>query len=64
MTDLGCWQCGVEPVDTYDVRTMAGVERVIPRWPDSGDHPHALTPPTPDDLVAAGYAALNRITEA
>jgi hypothetical protein len=64
VTGLRCWQCGIEPADTIEASTLCGDNRIIPRWPIGGDHPHALTPPTPDDLVVAGHAALKRVTEA
>lgn len=62
MADLRCWQCGVEPTDTVDVRTMADPEPVlIPAgWPP-GDHEHAAEPPTPGQLLAAGAAAFDRL---
>lgn len=63
VTDLRCWQCHVEPTDVAEVRTLAGVVQVIPLWP-AGDHDHALTPPTPGDLLAAGARAADRVMEA
>jgi len=63
---IRCWQCGVEPHETFDVSTMesATVTEIAGRWP-SGDHEHAQRPPTPAELEQAGHQALIRIrTEA
>jgi hypothetical protein len=59
---LRCWQCGVEPDDTVEITTFGEDEpRLLPAsWPP-GDHPHAVNPPTPQQLREAGHAAMARI---
>jgi hypothetical protein len=61
---MRCWQCGAEPLEVFDVTTLGDAEpRYMPgRWPP-GDHEHAVTPPTPAEIAAAGDAALARIVE-
>lgn len=61
---MRCWQCGVEPLDVIEVTTLsqAKPEYVPGRWPP-GDHPHALRPPTPQELVDDGHQRLRRILE-
>jgi len=59
-----CWQCGVEPMETFEVSTFTDAQpRYIPgRWPAAEDgHPHAAQPPTPGQLEHAGHEALMRI---
>lgn len=62
MSDLRCWQCGARPDEVFEVTSLADPEpQYLPgRWPD-GDHEHAVHPPTPGELEAAGSAALARI---
>lgn len=63
--DLHCWQCGAEPTDTVEMRALGDDTpvRIIPTaWPPA-DHPHTLTPPTPEELVADGHRILRRILE-
>lgn len=62
MPDLRCWRCGVEPTDTVEVTNLSDPEpKYLPaRWPD-GDHEHEVNPPTPQQLVDAGSAALARV---
>ena len=63
MTELHCWQCGVEPDETVEVQTFSGATRTMATsWPD-GDHQHSLTPPTPGELLAAGAHAYDRVIE-
>jgi hypothetical protein len=59
---MRCWQCGVEPLETFDVGTLdSPTVREIPgRWPP-GDHEHAERPPTAAELERAGHNALMRI---
>lgn len=59
---MKCWQCGVEPLGTYEVTTFADVEPryIAGRWP-AGDHEHAEQAPTPGQLEQAGHEALSRI---
>lgn len=59
-----CWWCGVEPTDTVTIHTFGDTTvRVVPTgWPPA-DHRHALTPPTPEELVADGHRILRRILE-
>jgi hypothetical protein len=59
---MNCWQCGVEPLDVVEVSSLDGLIRQIPHWP-SGDHVHAVQPPTPDRLGEAGHEALRRLLE-
>lgn len=59
-----CWQCGAEPLETYEVSTLSDAEPqyIAGRWPPSDDrHTHAERPPTPAELEQAGHAALQRI---
>ncbi|WP_328344834.1 hypothetical protein [Micromonospora sp. NBC_00421] len=66
MTDLRCWQCGVKPTETAELCTPEAAEPIAvlaTEWPP-GDHPHAVTPPTPDQLTAAGHTTYRRIMEA
>lgn len=65
MTELTCWQCGVEPLYVVEVTTYGDPEPVymIGRWPP-GDHAHAVSPPTPQELVDEGYRTLLRIMSA
>jgi hypothetical protein len=61
--ELRCWQCGVEPEDVIVVRNFGGAVDYIPDgWP-AGDHKHAVRPPTPDELVMAGWAALDTVRQ-
>lgn len=63
MNALRCWQCGVEPDDVIEDQQLGEPNpRQIPVWP-AGDHPHAVHPPTPQQLAADGHAALRRIVE-
>jgi hypothetical protein len=64
VSDLRCWQCGVEPIGLADVRTYGdpGPVLIPTGWP-AGDHEHAVTPPTPIELQAGGDRALARIME-
>jgi hypothetical protein len=55
-----CWQCGVAPQDLIEVRQFGGRTSFIPNWPP-GDHRHAEEPPTPEQLLEQGAAALLRI---
>ncbi len=58
-----CWYCGAEP-DMVDVTTYEDPEpRLTPGGWDTpaGDHQHAIQPPTPSELAAAGDAAIGRI---
>ncbi len=62
---MRCWWCGVEPddVETYDVVTGGSPQPVRTiehgRWP-GGDHTHAATPPTADELADQAYAMLTQ----
>jgi hypothetical protein len=62
---MRCWQCGVEPLETYEITTLNDAQpRYVPgRWPP-GDHAHAEQPPTPGQLEQAGHEALMRIHRA
>jgi hypothetical protein len=60
---MSCWQCGVQPEDLVEVRSLGGPVRFIPQWP-AGDHEHAEKPPTPEELLNAGSATLLRILQA
>lgn len=64
MSQLRCWQCGVEPTKAADVRTISdpGPVLIPAGWPP-GDHEHAVHPPTPSELQAGGDRALARIVE-
>ncbi|MEV2239503.1 hypothetical protein [Micromonospora sp. NPDC049891] len=64
MTDVRCWWCGVEP-DTVieDWRLNQPHPDLIYNWP-AGDHQHAVTPPSPQQLEADGHDTLRRIMEA
>ncbi len=53
-----CWQCGVE---AEGANLVEGVG-LVPYWL-STDHEHAELPPTPEQLQAAGAAALARIQD-
>ncbi len=59
---MRCWQCGVEPLETFDVSTMESAQpvEIAGRWP-AGDHEHAERPPTTAELEQAGHVALQRI---
>jgi hypothetical protein len=61
---ITCWQCGVEPLESIEVTRMGEREpSYVPgRWPP-GDHEHAVNPPTPSELLAAGDRAVARILE-
>lgn len=63
MTDLRCWQCGIEPDDVLVVRRLCGEVDHIPHWPTGADHTHAARPPTPDELAAAGGVALDNVRQ-
>ncbi|MFD6565371.1 hypothetical protein [Micromonospora profundi] len=64
MTDPRCWLCGVEPDDVIEDHRLGQAEpQQTPVWPTGGDHTHALTPPTPQQLVADGHATYRRIME-
>jgi len=52
-----CWWCGVEPADETDVRFLGGTVEVIYTWP-GGDHPHRISPPTPEQLQEEAYRLL------
>jgi hypothetical protein len=61
--ELTCWRCGVEPVDTAEIHSGSGLVRTLPaEWPP-GDHAHAVSPPTPDQLANEGRRILDRITQ-
>jgi hypothetical protein len=47
-----CWWCGIEPDETYELRSLAGTVRLIHHWPAS-DHTHRVDPPTPDEMFDA-----------
>jgi hypothetical protein len=57
-----CWQCGVEPTGTVDVRTFGDPGPVLlpTGWPP-GDHEHAVRLPTPSELAERGDRAAARI---
>ena len=64
-TQHACWVCGAVP-ELYDARTFgsAGPEYIAGTWPvPASDHLHVNNPPTPEQLEAAGHAALRRILE-
>jgi hypothetical protein len=60
---MKCWQCGVEPFETFDIRTFGDPDAVYiaGSWPPATDHEHAERPPTPAELAAGGDAALARV---
>lgn len=62
MGPVTCWQCGVEPLETYDITTFGETQPryIAGRWP-AGDHMHAADKPTPGQLEQAGHEALMRI---
>lgn len=48
---LRCWWCDVEPDDVVELVQFGGqVVKLIPNWPP-GDHVHAATPPSADQLL-------------
>ncbi len=62
MSTPTCWQCGVEPVEMYDITTFSDPEPVyLPQWPPPTGHEHATVPPTPTALLAAADAARDRM---
>lgn len=63
MSDLRCWQCGIEPDDVHVIRSLGGHVDYIPAWPEDDDHKHAARPPTPDELVTAGWVALDKVRQ-
>lgn len=64
MDEMRCWICGVEPVKV-DVTALREPQSrwLYGRWPD-GDHKHAARPPSPDELVAEGFKAVETIRRA
>jgi len=62
---MNCWQCGVEPEAVEELTTAASATpiQLIPVWGPGGDHLHAVTPPTPQDLAEAGHHRLMRIRD-
>lgn len=61
---LTCWWCGAEPAEVIELQafgTGALLRRAV-GWPPA-DHRHAVTPPTPEELVADGHRILRRILE-
>ncbi|MFF0822384.1 hypothetical protein ACFYUR_18640 [Micromonospora haikouensis] len=64
MTEVRCWQCGVEPDDVIEDWQLCKPEpTLIYNWP-AGDHTHAATPPTPEQLDADSHTTWRRIMEA
>lgn len=59
---LRCWQCGVEPYEVYETTTFSDPQPTYAagRWPP-GDHEHAVTPPSPSELLERGDRAAARI---
>ncbi|MEV5819281.1 hypothetical protein AB0L22_08910 [Micromonospora haikouensis] len=63
MTTIRCWQCGVEPDDVIEDWPLCKPGPIkIYNWP-SGDHTHAATPPTPEQLAADSHTTWRRIME-
>lgn len=60
---MHCWQCGIEPDETYEVTAMDrdGAVAIVARWPAATDHEHVDSPPTPTDLAESGDVALLNI---
>ncbi|MFI2663258.1 hypothetical protein [Micromonospora carbonacea] len=64
MTDLRCWQCGIEPADTIEDQQLSQPNPTVhPVWPTGGDHQHAANPPTPEQLTADSHTTWRRIME-
>jgi hypothetical protein len=63
--DETCWQCGVQPDETYDLYADGHAEPVrwVYEWP-IGDHPHAVDPPSPGELTDAAWNVWLRTLDA
>jgi hypothetical protein len=60
---MKCWICGAEP-ELVEVTSLEDAHPTyIPgRWPSAGvGHEHAIKPPTPRELAAAGDRAMGRL---
>lgn len=60
-----CWYCGMAPVVMGYVHSFEqeAPVAVVLNWdgPAAADHEHALTPPTPQQLIDAGYRSWTAI---